>query len=93
LGLPDSAETEQRLAAMDDCLVNAVAKQPFGRLRKLLLDDLTAACGYRITAAYLGLHAKDKYLAVAMDEITTGEAMNDFVLRYGAPIIARAQPR
>src|SRR5205085_11518205 len=48
---------------------------------------------YSITAAWLALRAKDKFIAEAMDEIDTGNAMDEIASRYAAPIIARAQPR
>jgi hypothetical protein len=87
---PSAVETERRLRAADDCLVKAVAKQPPGRLRKLLLDDLFADCEYTITAAWLALHPRDRQRA--MEDIASGIAMNEIADRYPA-IISRAQPR
>jgi hypothetical protein len=87
---PSATETEHRLLAVDDCLVKAVAKQPPGRLRRLLLNDLFADCQYSVTAAWLAIHPNDK--EAAMGDVVSGVAINEIARRYSA-IIARAQPR
>jgi hypothetical protein len=89
-GPPSAADTAQRLMAVDDCLVKSVAKQPLGRLRTLLLDDLFADCKYSIAAAWLALHPKDRHRA--MQDLVTGTAMNKVADRY-SNIIERARPR
>jgi hypothetical protein len=86
-----SSDVGERL---DDCLVKAVASQPLGRLRTLLLNDLNTECGYIITATWLALYADDKGPEEVLDEVAAGHAINEIANdAHFAPIIARAQPR
>jgi hypothetical protein len=79
---------------LDDCLVNAVASQPQGRLRTLLLKDLNNECGYSVTQAWLKIYAGDKGVANALDEVASGQAIGEIAKdAHFAVIIARAQPR
>jgi hypothetical protein len=88
-GLPDTAETKERLITLQDCMVKAVAQQPLGRPINPLWNDLRSACAYEIAFAKRGLiiqHISEGKPQSSDDEVW------DEIRPLLHPIIERAQP-
>ena len=88
-GLPDAAETRERLITLQDCMVKAVAKQPLRRPINPLWNDLRSACQYEIASAERGLIIQ--HIMEGKPKSSDDEVWNE-IRPLLHPIIERAQP-